>query len=359
MKINNIKKINRLVFLIIVFAISLSACGYRTAHFRNNNKVVLYTEANDEFNKALNNYYETIESAESNYEIVDNGEDTYFFNPDKKFNDGIKEEDSVNVHEKLFDESLIEVSIVKMDNKFKYATYSVIQTGEAKLYKYKDNDKNRKTVCINAGHGTPNGSAYNTFSHPDFSPKVTGGTTKAGSILSIAVSDGMIFDDGHRESEMNLIVAVMLKDLLLKHGYNVLMIREDEMCYLDNVARTVLANNYSDIHVSIHFDSTANDKGFFYIGPPNIPQYVEMDPVKKYIDKHRKLGSTILKAFKEDNYRIFGSGHMGMDLTQISYSTIASVDIELGDKATNLTPEFLSGCARTLYKGIDNYFLGK
>ena len=354
--INKIKKINRFVFTIIIIALSLSSCGYRNAHFRNNNKVVLYTEANDEFNKALKDYYETIESAEATYESVESDEDTFFFNPEKKFNDGIREEDSIDVHEDLYDKNLIEVTMVKMDNKFKYATYSVIQTGSAKLYKYKDDDKNRKTVCINAGHGTPNGTGYNTFSHPDFTPKVTSGTTKAGSILSIAVSDGMVFNDGHRESEMNLIVSVMLRDLLLKNGYNVLMIREDEMCYLDNVARTVLANNFSDIHISIHFDSTDNDKGFFYIGPANIKQYVEMEPVKTYLEKHRKLRSRILASFREDNYRIFGNGFMGMDLTQISYSTIPSVDIELGDRATNLTPEFLAGCARTLYKGIDNYF---
>ena len=359
MKKNNIKKINILVFIFVVFAISLSACGYKTAQYRNNNKVVLYTEANDEFNKALKDYYETIESSEVVYESIENGEDTYFFNPDKKYNDGIEEEDNVNLKDKLYDESLIEVSAVKMNSKFKYATYSVIQNGEAKLYKYKDNDKKRKTVCINAGHGTPNGPAYKTFTHPDFTPKVTSGTNKVGSIISIAVSDGMIFDDGHKESEINLIVAVMLRDLLLKHGYNVLMIREDERCYLDNIARTVLANNYADIHISIHFDSTNNDKGFFYIGPANIPQYVEMEPVKTYLEKHRELGSTILASFKEDNYKIFGTGFMGMDLTQISYSTIASIDIELGDKATYLTPSFLSGCARTLFKGIDNYFMRK
>ena len=88
---NKFKKILYVFIMSLLVTFTFSACGYRTAHFRNNNKVVLYTEANEEFNKALNNYYETIESAEANYEIVDNGEDTYFFNPDKKFNDGIKE----------------------------------------------------------------------------------------------------------------------------------------------------------------------------------------------------------------------------------------------------------------------------
>lgn len=345
-------KKNRLKKLIIVFSVLfLTSCSYRNAYYKNNNKVEKVTEVNDEFNKALKDYYETIASAD---ETISNIEDTYFFNPDKKYNDGIKEEDNIDTNKNLYDESLIEVEIVKVDNKLKYATYSVIQTGEAKLYKYKSGDKN--TVCINAGHGTPNGSSYNTFSHPDFSPKVTGGTTKEGSITSLAVSNGTIFNDGRKESEMNLIVAIMLRDLLLKNGYNVLMIREDEKCYLDNVARTVLANKYSDIHVSIHFDSTASDKGFFYIGPANIPQYVEMEPVKSNLNKHRKLGSKILAAFRKNNFKIFNTGFMGMDLTQISYSTIASVDLELGDRATNLTPEFLTSCAMTIMEGIDDYF---
>ena len=42
-----------------------------------------------------------------------------------------------------------------------------------------------------------------------------------------------------------------------------LMIRESSDVQLDNVARTVLANNRADCHIALHWDSTSSDKGAF------------------------------------------------------------------------------------------------
>ena len=47
---------------------------------------------------------------------------------------------------------------------------------------------------------------------------------------------------------------------------------------------------------------------------------------------------------------------MAMDLTQTSYSTIPSVDIELGDTASDHSSATLNTLADGLAEGIDQFF---
>ena len=54
--------------------------------------------------------------------------------------------------------------------------------------------------------------------------------------------------------------------------------------------------------------------------------------------------------------KIFSGGSMAMDLTQTSYSTIPSVDIELGDKASDHSQATLNTLADGLLAGINQYF---
>ena len=248
---------------------------------------------------------------------------------------------------------------VFVEDSFLYSDFSVIKDGSAKLYKYGSNDNLRKdkTICINAGHGKKNSEKLETYSHPDMTPKVTGGTNAKGAVKSNAISQGTVLSNKKTESEVNLQIANFLKDILLVKGYNVLMIREDENCRLDNVARTVLANQYADIHISIHFDSTTTDKGIFYVKAPNIKSYIEMEPVKSTYKKSEELGDVIIDAYRSMGEKIFNTGSMGLDLTQISYSTIPTIDLELGDKKTDVdSRDRLYSFAEGLYYGIANYY---
>ena len=251
---------------------------------------------------------------------------------------------------------IYESSPVYLDNNFKYATFSQINDGFAILTKNNMYNRKNKTICINAGHGTIDGEKYETYSHPDKSPKVSGGSNPYGSIKSKSITTGAILKGGITEAEVNLKIAKKLKRLLLDNGYSVLMIREDNNSKLDNIARTVLANNYSDIHISIHFDSTKNDKGIFYISAIRNEKYISMEPVKSTYLESDRLGESILEAFREYDEKIFRKGSMQLDLTQISYSTIPNVDIELGDKATDISDEKLDIFAEGLYYGIEVFF---
>lgn len=244
--------------------------------------------------------------------------------------------------------------VLEWDPAWEYATFSQIHTGTAMLYQA--GSPNGYTVCVNAGHGTAGGSGAQTYCHPDTSPKVTGGSTAAGAVYATAVSEGTTMADGTSEASANLRLALVVKEDLLLAGYHVLMIRESEDVQLDNIARTVLANQYADCHLALHYDSTQSDKGFFYIGVPEDTRYRAMEPVASHWQEHEALGQCILKGAKEAGVRIFDSGRMAMDLTQTSYSTIPSIDVECGDRASDCSRAALEKLADGIVKGVDLYF---
>ena len=237
-----------------------------------------------------------------------------------------------------------------------YASYSKIHTGKAVYYHSGSENRKDKTVCVNAGHGTKGGSAVKTLCHPDGTAKVTGGTTDSGATTAVAVSSGMIFADGTAESAVTLKMAKILRDRLLKEGYDVLMIREEDDVQLDNIARTVLANTHADCHIALHWDSTSSDKGCFFMSVPSDKTYRAMEPVASHWKSHNKLGGSLIEGLRAEGNQIFSGGSMGMDLTQTSYSTIPSVDVELGDKASSHSDETLGRLADGLVRGIDTFF---
>jgi N-acetylmuramoyl-L-alanine amidase len=247
---------------------------------------------------------------------------------------------------------------VTLNPSWKYAEYSKINSGSAVLYRSSASAKKGLTVCVNAGHGTKGGESVKTLCHPDGTAKVTGGTTSAGSTTAVAVSGGMTFSDGTPEYKVTVALANVLKEKLLADGYDVLMIREGDDVQLDNIARTVIANNTSDCHIALHWDSTESNKGAFFMSVPSVASYRAMEPVASNWQKHNNLGSSLIEGLKSRNVKIFSNGAMDMDLTQTSYSTVPSVDIEMGDKISDHSAAALENLADGLVAGI-NVFFGK
>lgn len=246
--------------------------------------------------------------------------------------------------------------VVSLNPKWTYAGFAKITSGSALLYQSTSASRNGKVVCVNAGHGTKGGSSVKTQCHPDGTPKVTGGTTGAGATSAVAVSGGTTFQDGTPEAKVTLQAAQKLRDKLLDKGYDVLMIRDSDDVQLDNIARTVIANNMADCHIALHWDSTKNDKGAFYMSVPDVASYRAMEPVASNWQKHHALGDSLITGLRSAGVKIFSSGTMAMDLTQTSYSTIPSVDIELGDTASDHSSATLNTLADGLAEGIDQFF---
>lgn len=245
---------------------------------------------------------------------------------------------------------------VGLNSSLQYAEFSKINSGKAVLYKSTAENRKNKTIGLNAGHGTAGGGSVKTLCHPDGSAKVTGGTTAAGATTAAAVSAGMTFADGTPEASVTLRMAQILKERLLAEGYDVLMLRDGEDVQLDNIARTVLANNYADCHISLHWDSTSSDKGCFFMSVPSNERYRSMEPVASHWQQHNSLGEALVEGLRGAGNKIFSSGAMEMDLTQTSYSTVPSVDIELGDKGSSHSEDTLNRLADGLVAGIYAYF---
>ncbi len=245
---------------------------------------------------------------------------------------------------------------IPFDPSWEYAGFSKINSGTAKFYAATENRKGI-IVGINAGHGTKGGANVKTYCHPDMTPKVTGGSTAAGSIEAVAVSGGMSFSDGTPEAKVNLKLAQMMRDQLLQKGYDVLMIRDGDDVQLDNIARTLMCNNVADCHIAIHFDGdgAASDKGCFYISVPD--GIKSMPPVDRTWQMSEELGSQIITALGNRGLKIYHGGSMDIDLTQTSYSSVPSVDVEFGNQSSDISDSHIAELAAGAAEGVDAFFL--
>lgn len=244
---------------------------------------------------------------------------------------------------------------IGLDSGWKYADFAAITSGKAVFYQASQNRKG-KIIAVNAGHGTEGGTSVKTYCHPDQTPKVTGGTTKAGATKAVAVSSGMTFQDGTPERKVTLRMAQILKEKLLASGYDVLMLRDGADVQLDNVARTVIANNVADCHISLHWDGDglSTIKGCFYMSVPD--GLKSMEPVASHWQEHERLGDALIAGLKAQGLKIWGSNPLDMDLTQTSFSTIPSVDVELGNQCSRHDDAILTQEADGLVAGVNSFF---
>ncbi len=247
---------------------------------------------------------------------------------------------------------------VKLNSKWKYAKNSKIKSGKAILYTVTSDNAKNITVCINAGHGTKGGESVKTLCHPDGSPKIVSGSTKAGATYAVAVAGGMSFNNGTSEQAATLKVAKRTRKLLLEKGYNVLMIREKSDVQLDNIARTLIANHYADCHIAIHYDGDglSYDKGCFFCSIPDSKSYKNMEPVKSHWKEHMKLGKKAVAGLVKAGIKKMGNGTLAMDLTQTSYSTVPSIDLEVGNQCSDLSSKTIKKVAKGICYGVDKFF---
>lgn len=330
---------------IMVLALTLTACG--TQENTGSTESVKSTETVESTENVKGT--ESVESTETieNAEIIG-----------AMVLESVVPQGTANVTPQMQPEEYTNLQQITLDSTWEYADHSKINTGAAVLYRAPE-ESGRKGIVIgvNAGHGTVGGSKVKTLCHPDGSAKVTGGSTAAGAMEAAAVSGGMTFQDGTPEREVTLRMAQILRDKLLSSGYDVLMLRDSEDVQLDNVARTVICNNVADCHIALHWDSGDGknyDKGCFYISVPEALK--NMEPVASHWQQHDTLGTDLVEGLREQGATIYGKGHMGIDLTQTSYSTIPSVDMELGNAYSDHSDVILEQLATGLLTGINTYF---
>lgn len=67
-----------------------------------------------------------------------------------------------------------------------------------------------------------------------------------------------------------------------------------------------------------------------------------MEPVASHWSEHNALGSALVEGLRAQGAKINGGGSMSIDLTQTSYSTIPSVDMELGNACSDHSDSVLT-----------------
>ncbi len=117
-----------------------------------------------------------------------------------------------------------------------------------------------------------------------------------------------------------------------------------------------MANNNAACHISLHWDgdNLNYDKGCFYISTPD--GIKGMEPVASTWQKSDALGKNIIEGLTLKGCKIYKNGSMAIDLTQTSYSTVPSVDLELGNAASVHDDGTLSVLADGITVGVKSYF---
>lgn len=243
---------------------------------------------------------------------------------------------------------------IYLDPGWEWADFSEINSGCAVLYTA-SSDRKDIVIGVNAGHGTIGGEEVRTYCHPDKSPKITTGTNPAGSLKADAISIGMIFHDGATEAEVTLHEAQILRDKLLEQGYDVLMLRDAQDVQLDNVARSVMANNMTDCLISLHWDGDGlgYDKGCFYVPVPD--EIKDMEPVASHWREHERLGKALIAGLKDNGVPLYKGWVNPLELTQTCYATVPSVVVELGNAASVHDDATLEKLADGLILGIEKW----
>lgn len=84
------------------------------------------------------------------------------------------------------------------------------------------------------------------------------------------------------------------------------------------------------------------------------PKTQKMRPVASYWEEHDALGKSLIKGLRSQKIKINGTGATEIDLTQTSYSTISSVDIELGNQYSDHSDRKLQNLRTDWYRGSTN-----
>ena len=164
---------------------------------------------------------------------------------------------------------------------------------------------------------------------------------------------------GTMEREVNLNVAMMLKELLEDNGYRVIMTRLDHETILSNIDRVNIANdNNADLMIRIHSDSSVNPDvhGASMLVPADVGY------AGKIVDISRNYGEIVLDTLVNE----VGMANRGVitrdDQTGFNWSKVPIMTVEMGflsnkdEEKLLSSPEYQEKLAHALYLGIANCF---
>ena len=205
----------------------------------------------------------------------------------------------------------------------------------------------KKIVVINAGHQAKGDSTKEAVgpNSSELKAKVTTGATGKYSKV--------------KESQINLDVALKLRDELKARGYTVYMIRTTQNVKISNQQRALIANGYKpSVVISLHCDSadSSSIKGAHTIAIKKDNPYCS-----PLYSASSKLAKSVINAYcKETGIKSRGVSYKN-DLTGLNWSTVPSVYLEMGflsnqeEDLSLANSDFQYKCAKGIANGIDQY----
>ena len=175
--------------------------------------------------------------------------------------------------------------------------------------------KNSLTICIDPGHQKKRDSKLEPIA-PDSSnkkPRVSQGTEGIGSKKA--------------EYVVNLEASLLLKDILIEKGYNVIMTREDNDVNISNAERAEIANNAkADMTIRIHCDSLkdTNKTGASILIPSS-----KAKRTKAIYEESNKFANILKENLKKQGIKVNGIFERD-DITGFNWSTVPVVILEMG-----------------------------
>lgn len=151
-------------------------------------------------------------------------------------------------------------------------------------------EKEEVTICIDAGHQEKGDKKLEPIApwSNEKKPRVSSGTAGVGT--------------KNKEYEINLEVAMILKELLNREGYKVVMTREKNQVTLSNRERAEIGNtSKADISIKLHCDGSNNSgkRGASILIPSS-----ETKELKGIYEESKKYGEILSETLKEGGVKV-------------------------------------------------------